>query len=247
MLPDEIEEGSSNFIEKNLTLFLKNCNINLFIYIIKDEKNIFNQRNFNENFIKAMIDPLISIKDLDDNNQEPELDPPKFELKIDKKFDLNITEYDKSPEEEQIFSKKEKFQFQYKIPEIKLEEEKLISSKIGKILEIENGIIHSERNKREFKVPKNLINTSLLEIIFEPNLPTETILTEVGTQIDIYEFIKLCLNPTPNPKIYRQLGDGFIKNYGLTIIIDSSYSFLGGLSREHSIDTIRVLFSSFLL
>ena len=57
------------------------------------------------------------------------------------------------------------------------------------------------------------------------------ILTDVGTQIDIYEFIKLCINPTPNPKIYRQLGDGFVKNYGLTIVIDTSYSCLGGISR----------------
>ena len=36
----------------------------------------------------------------------------------------------------------------------------------------------------------------LLELIFEPNLPTEMILTDVGTQIDIYEFIKLCINST---------------------------------------------------
>ena len=70
------------------------------------------------------------------------------------------------------------------------------------------------------------------------------ILTDVGTQIDIYEFIKLCINPTPNPKIYRQLGDGFVKNYGLTIVIDTSYSCLGGISREHTINTIRYLLSS---
>ena len=35
-----------------------------------------------------------------------------------------------------------------------------------------------------------------------------------------------------------------MKNYGLTIVIDSSYSCLGGISREHTINTIRYLFSA---
>ena len=60
----------------------------------------------------------------------------------------------------------------------------------------------------------------------------------------IYMNLKLCINPTPNPKIYRQLGDGFVKNYGLTIVIDSSYSCLGGISRDHTINTIRYLLSA---
>ena len=68
-------------------------------------------------------------------------------------------------------------------------------------------------------------------MIFKPNLPTQIILTDVGTYIDVNELIKYFLNPTPNPRIYRELGDGFIKNYGVTVVIDCC--------------TIQILLSSF--
>ena len=43
-------------------------------------------------------------------------------------------------------------------------------------------------------------------------MPTQTILIEVGNNLDVIELIKFYLNPTPNPKIYRELGDELIKN-----------------------------------
>ena len=62
----------------------------------------------------------------------------------------------------------------------------------------------------------------------------------------IFEFIiiKYFLNPTPNPKIYRELGDGFIRNYGVTVIIDSSISCFSPISNQHTWTTIQVLLSS---
>ena len=75
-------------------------------------------------------------------------------------------------------------------------------------------------------------------------MPTQTILIEVGNNLDVIELIKFYLNPTPNPKIYRELGVGLIKNYGVTILIDSSiYCFIGG-SLIHSLQTIKILLNA---
>ena len=83
------------------------------------------------------------------------------------------------------------------------------------------------------------IDLSLLNKIFIPNMPTQTVLTDVGSNLDVIELIKFFLNPTPNPKIYRELGDGLVKNYGVTVVIDSSISCLGGASLIHSLQTIK--------
>ena len=98
--------------------------------------------------------------------------------------------------------------------------------------------------KELFKVRKEKINTPLLEIIFKPNLPTQTILTDVGSHIDVNELIKYFLNPTPNPRIYREIGDGYIKNYGVTVVVDSSSSCFGSLSIVHTFSTLKNLFSA---
>lgn len=87
-----------------------------------------------------------------------------------------------------------------------------------------------------FKIKKEKINLSLLELIFKPNLALD-----VGTHIDVNELIKYFLNPTPNPRIFRELGDGFIKNYGLTVIIDPSISCFGTLSNQHTWSAIQIL------
>ena len=56
--------------------------------------------------------------------------------------------------------------------------------------------------------------------------------------------IKYFLNPTPNPRIYRELGDGFIKNYGVTFIIDSSVSCFSPLSNQHTWNAIQMFLSA---
>ena len=59
---------------------------------------------------------------------------------------------------------------------------------------------------KTFKITKERINLSSLEMIFKPYLSTQTILNDVGTHIDVNELIKYFLNPTPNLRIYRELG-----------------------------------------
>ena len=239
-----------NFIIKELNEFSTKCNIkeNLSSFIIKEYKDIFDDKNLNDNLLKLFKASLTTIQGQD---LDIEIYPAKFELlndNINKEIDNYIKDFIEYDEinygDEEIFAKKELFDFKYSIPEIKPEETKEIKLKVGKIISLPLIKNLTDFVKNYFKISKDKINMQLLEIIFEPNLPTETILTDVGTQIDIYEFIKLCINPTPNPKIYRQLGDGFVKNYGLTLIIDSSYSCLGGISRDHTINTIRYLLSS---
>ena len=197
--------------------------------------------------LKYFVDPLISINE---QNTEINILPAKFSIDNNdkiindiEKFKNDFIEYDeRNYEKEEIFAKKELIEIKYLIPQINNEENKEIKLNVGKIISLPLQLNLSDFIKNDFKIQKDKLNLQLLEIIFKPNLPTETILTDVGTQIDIYEFIKLCINPTLNPKIYRQ--DDFVKNYGLTIIIDSSYSCLGGISREHTINTIRFLLSS---
>ena len=55
------------------------------------------------------------------------------------------------------------------------------------------------------------------------------------------------LNPVPDPMIYLQDAIGNTKEYAITIIIDTSYSILNNININHSLNTIRVLLSSFTL
>jgi hypothetical protein len=51
--------------------------------------------------------------------------------------------------------------------------------------------------------------------------------------------------PTINPKIYRELEENYIRNYGITVIIDPSNSCFGPLSIKHTWQRIRTLLNSF--
>ena len=56
-------------------------------------------------------------------------------------------------------------------------------------------------------------------------------------------FFKYYLNPTPNPMFYKELDGGFIKNYGVTVVIDTSISCINYFSYDHYFETIRILLS----
>ena len=107
--------------------------------------------------------------------------------------------------------------------------------------EIKDEVSNLQKN---FKLKREKINLSIMEYIFKPNLPTQPVLTDDGTHIDVNELIKYFLNPTPNPKIYREIKDGLVKNYGVSLVIDVSNSCLCDISFMHSIQTIRMLLSS---
>ena len=96
---------------------------------------------------------------------------------------------------------------------------------------------------KKFKEKKENLNLSSLELIFQPNLPTQYVLSTKGNIIDMDAFFKYYLNPTPNPMFYKELDGGFIKNYGITLVIDTSISCINSFTYDHYFDTIRVLLS----
>ena len=93
-----------------------------------------------------------------------------------------------------------------------------------------------EKGEKKILAPMN--------IIFKPNLPTQSVLVEEGTHLDITALIQYLINKVPNPKLYREIRDGFVKNYGVSVIIDGSISCLNELCLIHTIQTLRVLLSA---
>ncbi|KAK8853815.1 hypothetical protein M9Y10_016358 [Tritrichomonas musculus] len=83
-----------------------------------------------------------------------------------------------------------------------------------------------------------------LEVIFKPNKASQTVLSSTGTDFDITALILNLINPVPDPLIYLEEKGGLIRNYGITIIIDSSRSCFNSLSSSHSYQTIKTLFSA---
>jgi len=95
-----------------------------------------------------------------------------------------------------------------------------------------------------FKIKKEKINMSCLEIIFKQNLKIQNVLTDIGTNIDIKELIKFLIFPTQNPKIFREIDFKFIQKYRITLVIDSSVSCFNQLSCQHTWNTIQILLCS---
>ena len=96
---------------------------------------------------------------------------------------------------------------------------------------------------KKFKEKKENLDLSSLDLIFQPNLPTQYVLSSKGNIIDMDAFFKYYLNPTPNPVFYKELDGGYIKNYGITVVIDTSISCINLFTYEHYFDTIRILLS----
>ena len=97
---------------------------------------------------------------------------------------------------------------------------------------------------KSFKEKRERMKLFPMNIIFKPNLPTQAILVEEGTHLDITELIKYSINKVPNPKLYREIRDGFIKNYGVSIILDTSTSCLNEICMSHTLQTLKILFSA---
>ena len=264
--PNNIKEKYSQFLTEFWNKFGSFCKSNKFqvemvemtkerLYIQKPNSYEINEE-YLQNYIKAILNVLRRYKDKDNNNN---IEKALFETKklnnIPSKDNLKnleniITDNSLRDIKEEPFIKKIKLpQIQEAVPKMNKNEIKEISKNIGSIMKVVDSINNDEKNEiknfmKLFKIRKEKINLSILDLIFKPNLPTQTILTDVGTHIDVNELIKYFLNPTPNPRIYRELGDGFIKNYGVTVIIDSSISCFNSLTSQHTWNTIQILLSA---
>ena len=264
--PKTIKKEASDFLTKFWKKFQNYCTENkLPVQIIEMSKE--NMFNINSNIIeineekvmeynKAIIGVLRRYKE---NNNNDNTEKALFEIeKLDNipsgnsliNLEKSVSDDTLREMREEPFIKKVKLvQQQEAPPKVNREEFKEISKNIGSIIKIKKQIKDEDKSEvrnfmKLFKIKKEKINLSLLELIFKPNLATQTILTDVGTHIDVNELIKYFLNPTPNPRIYREIGDGFIKNYGVTIIIDPSISCFNSLSSQDTWNTIQILLSA---
>ena len=113
---------------------------------------------------------------------------------------------------------------------------------------INKGIGENEKNlinfAHKFLSLRANLNKGILDEIFKPNKANLKVLSNTGTEIDIMALILYFLNPVPEPMIYLQDAIGNIKEYAITIIIDTSFSVLNAMNINHTLNTIRVLLSS---
>ena len=208
---------------------------------------------------KAIVQSLVSSDKDSNNNNKCEvgifnIENINLQETINEEFLEKIIRFCKNPFKIQTepFCQKIKLQASIKIqPKSDPKESKIYSKNIGQIVKIKDENLNKETKreiqsiiKKEFKIKKELINLSNMEIIFKPNLPTQPRLTNEGTHIEITELIKYFLNPVPDPMIYVEILDGLVKNYGISVIIDNSQSCFNKISLAHSFETIRVLLSS---
>ena len=144
--------------------------------------------------------------------------------------------------------KKNKMPFIYDTQKDNQKEFKIFCQRTGKIIRYDKLDIETQRDvlrlAKEFKEKRERIKFNSMNIIFKPNLPTQSVLVEEGTHLDITELIKYSINKVPNPRLYREVRDEFIKNYGISIVIDTSSSCLNELSIIHTIQTLRILLSA---
>ena len=238
------ENEWKNFKEKtqNLASIVKISILNM--KDICDDKNI-------EEFIKNISFCLLREKEENDTSLKIK---PKFEIEEIKNYDNNHfisltavlgNQLDKE-EFNELFIKRNKLPLIYDTQKEDNKEFRELCKNTGKLIKCSYSGYQPEITNLIKKILSNKkkVNKSFLNTIFKPNLPTQEILCEEGTHLDVTELIKYSINKVPNPKLYREIRDGFIKNYGATIVIDSSISCLNDFSKIHTIQTISILLSS---
>ena len=262
---ENIEKEKSDFLTDLWTKFGNYCKSNdLPVELIEMTKDILFIHNnktleINEesisNMIKVITSVLIKNKEGDNNDK---IEKSIFNFENLNKISLNeylsnlkgiISDNSYGEKEEDPYIQTTDLPKKY-IPPPKLDliEYENITKNVNSILEVKNPVIkETELPKfmKIFKIQKDKISISLLEKIFKPNLATKYIFTNTGTNVDMNEVRKFFHIPTINPKIYKELEENYIRNYGITVIIDPSNSCFGPLSIKHTWQTIRTLLNSF--
>ena len=97
---------------------------------------------------------------------------------------------------------------------------------------------------KQFRISRRNIDQQSLETIFKPNKASQMVLSTTGTEFDITALVLNLINPVPDPMIYLEEKGGLIRNYSVSLVIDSSISCFDELSGPHSFQTIQVFLSS---
>ena len=127
-------------------------------------------------------------------------------------------------------------------------DESINRDNFGKIL---NCPIRNEQIKTKLKElikvyykSKQKINLISLESIYKPNKASQYVLSSTGTDFEITALILNLINPVPEPLIYLEEKGGLMRNYRVTIILDTSISCLNNLSFLHTFQTLNYLLCS---
>ena len=102
--------------------------------------------------------------------------------------------------------------------------------------------IHSYAKK--FIENRAKLNKAKIEAIFKPNKPSQKVLSTTGTEFDIPALIMNLINPSPDPMIYLEEKGGMIRNYSVSLILDTSYSCFNPLCFSFSLQTLRLMLST---
>ena len=191
----EEEKNEIDFVDEELKEFSEKCNIykNVSTFIIKNKENIFKGEMLTKEIMDSFKTPLIpkGEQEVSNNNSIYNVNNVKFELtkQINKNFKEQIQNFkdeiekieggkkDEEKEEEEkeeIFEKEESNNFKDSLPPLQVDknESQNIASNVGKIMTFSYKQNLSDFIQDKFKISKDKINFQLLEIIFEPNLPT---------------------------------------------------------------------------
>ena len=120
----------------------------------------------------------------------------------------------------------------------------------GKIIQTKIEPELKQKLKEEIlkmKESKYKLGPNAIETTFKCNYATQKVLSTQGSEFDITALIFHLINPSPNPRIYLQKKINDKRRYGISIVVDSSYSCYNELSGSHAFQTLRALLSCLMI
>jgi len=184
------------------------------------------------------------------NTDDSNFIPPTFDLKHEENLDSCET-FEKALEisfegRQDIYIKKTEVlkNIANKVTKLNVNPYKNKLSKIVKydIKEDKKNEIHTYAKK--FIQNRAKLNKAKIEAIFKPNKPSQKVLSTTGTEFDIPALIMNLINPSPDPMIYLEEKGGMIRNYSVSLILDTSYSCFNPLCTPFSLQTLRLMLST---
>ena len=186
------------------------------------------------------------------NKDNIKLIPPTFDLSNEENLD-DILRFDKALEDNyenkpSIFIKKTEV-----LKNIINKTDKLdvnpYKNKLSKIVNynIKDNTIKSDIHSyvKKYLENRSKLNKAKIEAIFKPNKPSQKVLSTTGTEFDIPALIMNLINPSPEPMIYLEEKGGMIRNYSVSLVLDTSYSCFNPLCFSFSLQTLRLMLSTF--
>ena len=243
--PEELEYIKVKWEEFKNKIKDSGINIDLIYY-----KSTFEELNKIFDNLAIIISSLLERRDLE--GKIPNEDNISF---LNPTFDLS---HEKNLESISLFEEALEEKFENK-PEIYIKQTDNLKNINNKVMKLNISLYKnklskiSQYNIKDGKIKKDIysyakkfleneekLNKPKIDVIFRNNQYLQKSLSTTGTQLDIQETIKYILNPSPKPKIYIKE----IKNYSVSLILDTSYSCFNPLCYSFSLQTLRFMLST---